>query len=255
MFKHYGFLNFILSIAIFLLFLKNYETWTKHAPNLIIKEESKRSESKVEPSSLASPSRPKSDTSSFITIAEKNIFHPERKDFISLNPEQPKAMPFNRPQVQLQGILITEEVQRASLILQGKSLPKGEKASRILNLGDQIGEYKLTKIFPDRIVLEGPGDVYELFLYDLKSPKKRRNIRTPSRPGETIHPLPGSPVPVPRTPRPRPQSPPPTLGSSREIQMPSPQTPLPPGWSAGPGSILTPTRKPPLPEEIRGGER
>ncbi len=254
MFKHYGFLNFILIIAILLLFLKNYETWTKQAPNLLIKEASKRSESKVETSPLASPSRPKSDASSFTTIAEKNIFHPERKDFISLNPEQPRAMPLNRPQVQLQGILITEEVQRASLILQGKSLPKGEKASRILNLGDQIGEYKLTKIFPDRIVLEGSGDVYEVFLYDLKSPKKRRDIRTPSRPAETIRPSPGSSVAVPRAPSPLPPSPPPPLGTTREIQMPSPQPPLPPGSPVGPGSTLTPARKPPLPE-IRGGER
>ncbi|MGB9700315.1 MAG: hypothetical protein ACPL5I_13130, partial [Thermodesulfobacteriota bacterium] len=222
MFKHYGFLNFILSVIIIFLFIKNYETWSKPDSELIIKEEGKRSESKGDAFPLLStPNIPKFDASSLTIIAEKNIFHPERREFLSLNPEQPKAIAMNRPQLQLQGVLITDEVQKASLILQGKSLAKGEKAAKTLNLGDQIGEYKLTKILPDRIVLEGPGDVYEVFLYDLKSPKKRMEIRTPTRPTEPIRSAPGGPVPTTRNPPPPSPTPQPFVGPAREIQLPT----------------------------------
>ena len=251
MFKHYGFLNIILIVIIIFLFNKNYETWTKPDSESIVKEESKRSESKGETLPLLSTLNiPKIDASSMTIIAEKNIFHPERREFVSLNPEQPKATPMNRPQLQLQGILITDEVQKASLILQGKSLPKGEKATKTLNLGDQIGEYKLAKILPDRIILEAPGDVYEVFLYDLKSPKKRREIRTPTRPTEPIRSSPGEPVPTTKTPPPTAPTPQPFVGPKREIQLP-----MSPGLPAMPGSILPPSRRPPLPEEIKGDKK
>ncbi len=253
MFKHYGLLNIILSVMIIFLFNKNYETWTKPDSGSIVKEESKRSDSKGETlPPLSTLNIRKADASSLTIIAEKNIFHPERREFVSLNPEQPKATPMNRPQLQLQGVLITDEVQKASLILQGKSLAKGEKATKTLNLGDQIGEYKLTKILPDRIVLEAPGDVYEVFLYDLKSPKKRREIRTPTRPTEPIRSSPGGPVPTTKTPPPPAPTSQPFVGPTREIQPPAYQSPLLQGSPAPPSSILPPSRRPPLPEEIKG---
>lgn len=249
--KHYGLLNFLLSITVLFLFIKNYETWIKHDLGPIAKGENKRSESKGAGIPLLSTlSSPKFDASSLPTIAGKNIFHPERREFISLSPEQPKAMPINRPQIQLQGILINEEVQKASLILQGKSLPKGEKAVRTLSLGDQIGEYKLTKILPDRIVFEAPGDVYEVFLYDLKSPKKRMGTRTAIRPPEPISPSPGRPEPTPRIHQ-TPQTP---SGPVREIHPPTYQPPSPPGSTSPPGALLSPPRRPPLPGEISGGK-
>lgn len=256
MFKQYAFINFLLSITVIFLFIKNYETWTKPDPGPIVKEESKRSESPGEFIPLLSTSsRPKFDASSLPTIAEKNIFHPERREFVSLSPEQPKAMPVNRPQIQLQGILITDEVQRASLTLQGKSLAKGEKATKTLNLGDQIGEYKLTKILPDRIVLETPGDTYEVFLYDLKSPKKRMEIRTPTFPTESIRSSTGEPVSTTRTPPPSPQTLQPSIGPTREIQPPAYQPPASQVTPALPSSLLPSLRRPPLPEEITGGKK
>lgn len=253
MFKHYGFLNFLLSIIIIFLFIKNYETWTKHDAGSPGKEESKRSESKGEVIPLLfSLNKPKFDASSLPNIAQKNIFHPERRDFVSLSPEQPKTTPINRPQLQLQGILITDEVQKASLTLQGKSLAKGEKATKTLNLGDQIGEYKLTKILPDRIVLEAPGDVYEVFLYDLKSPKKRMEIRTATRPPEPLRSSPGGPGPTTRTPPPLPQIPQPPIRPTREIQPPTYPPPSSKVTPALPSSLLPSPRRPPLPEEITG---
>lgn len=255
MFKHYGLFNFLLSIIIIFLFVKNYETWTKPEPRPITKEESKRSESKGDAIPLLSSLNiPKFDVSSLPALAQKNIFHPERREFVSLNPEQPKTMPLNRPQIQLQGILITDEVMKASLTLEGRSLPKGEKAVRTLNLGDQIGEYKLTKILPDRIVLEGPGDVYEVFLYDLKSPKKRMEIRTAPRRTEPIRSSPAGPVPTTKTSPPLPQTHPPSVGPMKETLSPTYQPPLPQRLPVSPGALLPNPRRPPLPEETTRGK-
>lgn len=246
---HYGILNFFLALLILLLSFKNYEIWIKEDSTPLKKEESRRSEAKIESSYPGISAKQKIPLSSLTVISEKNIFHPERREFILSTPEQPR--PINRPQIQLQGILITDEIQRASLILQGKSLSKGERAAKTLSLGDQIGEYKLTRILPDRIILEGPGDTFEVLLYDLKSPKKRVTVRPPSKPTEIT---PVSPV-SPRTSVPRQTSPSgaPQLGSEpfREVHPPGDQPPLPRGTSVIPGSSLSPERQIPLPEELR----
>ena len=42
-----------------------------------------------------------------------------------------------------------------------------------VKLGDQIGEFKLAKILPDRITMEAAGDSFEVLLYDPRTPKTK----------------------------------------------------------------------------------
>ena len=207
----YGVVNVLLCFIIFLLIFKNDEIWT--TPQSIDKKEGvKKGESPTEPPPALTVPRGSSFQESLLVITEKNIFHPDRKEF-SLPAVEP-AKPAIRPPVQLYGVMIVSDLKTASIANPSKPIPKGERETKTMKIGDRVGEYQLTQILPDRIVLEAPGDTYEVLLYDPKSPKKRAVVKTPSKPAGVISAFPAptalpapagvapAPIPIPGLPRP-----------------------------------------------------
>ena len=239
--SRYGVLSFLLFFAVLLLVFKNYETWWQPQAMTSRKEAARKTEAKAEVLPATGSARGKSAGDSLGVISEKNIFNPDRKEFSILAHEQPKppSSPLSRPPIQLSGVMIADHVQTASIINPGKPLAKGERATKTLKIGDQVGDYKLTRIMPDRVTFEAPGDTYEVLLYDPKAPKRRAEVKTPVKPAEITSALPGpppSPLPallpaVPRT------IPPPVLPVPKELPgeqqrvepvMPIPAIPVPP---------------------------
>ncbi len=228
--SRYGFAGFFLFCIVLLLAYKNYETWSHPFKWVAQKGAPKKAEAKTE-SLMTDVSREPSSHESILLITEKNIFNPDRKEFPLLLGEQ--AKPIVRPQVILYGVLITDNYQTASVVIPGRPLHKGEREIKTIKLGDQMGDYKLTKIFPDRITLEAKGDSFEVLLFDPKAPKRRMEMKTTTRPGEVASPLPVPapvPPPTPATPRPvlpqaRPAFPEPTRESISETPAPRPVTP------------------------------
>jgi len=244
----YGLLCFLAAFIIFLLVLKNYETWT--SPPAGVKE---RGESPAPgPKPEASPATPaqkeeneKASISSFIFISEKNLFHPERKEFPVIAPEPPKEVkkPVVRPQVTLYGVMIAGE-QRSASISYPRPLQKGEREVFTARVGDKVGEYKIAKISEDRIELEAPGDGFEVLLFDSKTPKKRVDARTVNKPAaitSTVATGPSAPDPTkpggpiaPGGPE-RPMAP----VQERIIESPAPRG-VSPALSPGPGPVPGP---------------
>ena len=176
-----GALNFLILFIILLLAFKNYEAWTLSAEVIPGKETAKKPGAKIEnPPVLGSQKEPAS-IQSYISIAEKNIFSPERKDFpIQPSPEAKK--PIARPQIVLYGVTIAGDYEVASIVNPGRTLHKGERETLTVKAGERIGEYKLAKILPDRIMMEGTEDSFEVLLYDPKTPKKRIEAKTEVKP-------------------------------------------------------------------------
>jgi hypothetical protein len=169
-----GMLCVVLFILILFLAIKNYDALT-HPLTLIPDQGStKKSETRPENSPAMAVVREPVSVASYLSIAEKNIFNPERKDFPIMESGS-TAKPDVRPQVILYGVTISKEYQSASVVNPGRPLKKGERDMMTLKLGERIGEYKLTKVLPDRIVLEAGGDTFEVLLYDPKSPKRRES--------------------------------------------------------------------------------
>ncbi len=191
----YGVINVLLAFIIFLLVFKNDEIWT--SPRMIFKKEGvKKSESPVESAPVLPAAEASSFRESLTVIAEKNIFHPDRKEFDL--PAAVPARPAARPPIQLFGVLISSDLKAVSISNPSKPLPKGERETKTIRMGDRIGDYKLTQIMADRIILEAPGDTYEVLLYDPKSPKRRVAMKTPSKPAEVTSALPlPTPQPIP----------------------------------------------------------
>jgi hypothetical protein len=263
----YGILSFLVSCAILLLILKNYEIWTQPIEWVPKKSLGKKSEIKPETKpeiktevpSTAGAQKDPSSIKSYVAIAGKNIFSPERKDFpIPMTAEGKK--PLVRPQVVLYGVTITGSYQAASVTNPGRPLRKGERETMTLKIGDKVGEYTLAKIFSDRISLEAPGDTFEVLLYDARVPKKRIEVKTETKPAAVTSTLPAAPAspattqpappaaastarPTPPAvatppPVPTPQIPRPTLPTRRGRMMyyPGSRTPTTPGTPATPAT-------------------
>lgn len=203
----YGVLCIILSILILLLAIKSYEAWTHSVEVPPDKGMMKKSETKVSPSPAILATKDPAADKTYILIAGKNIFSPERKDFpASASGSGISAGAMLRPKIVLYGITLSKDYQSASIVQTGRPLRKGERELITLKVGERIGEYRLAGIFPDRITLESEGDTFEVLLYDPGMPKQRKDVKTESKPASLTTAVPPStPSPaIPSKPTPEP---------------------------------------------------
>ncbi len=162
-----------------------------------------KKETKAEDNASAAEVKKSSKDFPYTAVAEKNIFSPERKEFPILT--QPTTIgemkkPIVRPQVILYGVTITEDYQSATLSNPGAAQRRGEREIITLKAGEKLGDYKLAKILPDRIVMESGEDSFEVLLQDPKNPKKRISVRTEVKPAIVATTTPPQALPAPATP-------------------------------------------------------
>jgi hypothetical protein len=191
--------------------IKNYEIWTQPVEWAPEENLGKKSQSKLEtrsegPSAIGFHKNPTS-MKSYVSIAEKNIFSPDRRDFPV--PMGTGARQVVRPQIVLYGVTIIGNYKAASMANPGRPLQKGERETFTVKVGERVGEYKLAEVLSDRVMLETEGDKFEVLLYDQSKSKRRIDVRTESKPATitSTQPAPSSP-PVTGLPTPAPPTPP-----------------------------------------------
>ena len=224
----YTVLSLVALCVIFLLIVKNYETWTRSFEATPERGIVKKQEAKIANPPTSSPQKALGPAPSNVVIAGKNIFSPDRKDFPVQSAEGKKVV---RPQIILYGVTIGDGYQFASIVNPGRSLLRGERETLSVKVGDKVGDYKLARISPDRISLEAEGDAFEVLLYDPKAPKKRTEVKTETKPVTVTSSQPQAgaapatgPSPVPSTTpsaTPKPSSPTPQVVSPRGGVIPS----------------------------------
>jgi hypothetical protein len=245
----YGVFCLLLCFIVLLLALKNYELWTRPIAGTLEEGEIRKAETKTEGPPILGSQRAAMPIASYIFVADKNIFSPERKEFSIIGLDQSK--PMTRPQIVLYGVTISRDYQSATIVNPGRPLRKGEREMMTLTIGDRVGEYKLAKILPDRITMEAGEDSFEVLLFDSTMPKRRTFTKTESKPAEVTStsptPVP-APAPVPRAAgAPKPPEPP----RERVIEPPLPR-PVPPTPAPYPGTY--PGRRPMRPYTPPGSE-
>ena len=215
----YGFLCFLALALVLLLMVKNYAIWTQPVDWVPEEKTAKRPQNKLEnkPEVVSTFGTQKSPPSmkSYASIAEKNVFSPDRRDFPA--PLGTGARQVVRPQIVLYGVTIIGNYKAASIASPGRPLQKGERETFTVKVGERVGEYKLTEVLSDRVTFEAEGDTFEVLLYDQSKSKRRTDIRTESKPATITSTqsapspsVPGSPMPAAPTPSavvPRPTSP------------------------------------------------
>ena len=195
----------VLVITVFLAF-GNYEIWAQAVEPLQKpqKEERKPPDKKAATLPTTGPVKDTVPAQSPISIAEKNIFSPERKDFPATQPSLETPKPNLRPRVTLYGVAIAADYQSATISNPGRDVRKEERETRTLKIGEQIGEYKLAKILPDRIAMESNGDSFEVLLYDSQNPKEKKEVRAETKLATAANPQPAPASPLVEAPDPGP---------------------------------------------------
>ena len=232
----YGILNLVVFIIVILLASKTYRAWTNPIEVTPEREVIKKTLEKVKSPPIAGDKNESLNLSSYITISEKNIFSPDRKDFPTQTKPQVKK-PVVRPQISLYGVTLADDYQSACIGNSASPAKKGEREAMTVKIGDRIGEYKLAKILPDRIALEAMADTFEVLLYDHTKPKKRIYAKTETKAAEITTTIPASssssasPQIIPA------QEPPKAAASIRERTTKTPlPRPAPPAPSPSPRS-------------------
>ncbi len=259
--NRFGIPSLLLSVIVSLLLYYNYEVWVKPFPQIPMKESPRKTEGKPRGESPPMVPGPREAVpAAFIqVISDKNMFSPDRKEFSSGQGAGDQARPVTRPQVVLYGVLIAENAQMATIVNPGRPLRKGEREAMTIKVGDRVGEYKLAQVMADKIVLEAPGDTFEVPLIDPKAPKKRTEVRTaapppaitsasgmvpgtagfpmappvvpgtPGAPGIAPSPFPRPVMPTPAIPSasPRPIGPSPQVDTSSPMPRPTPPASVP----------------------------
>lgn len=180
MMSRYFVFKTLLCFVILLIALKSYETWnysTELLPDAWAVPE--KAETKNENPPMTTSMKEPASVGSYNLISEKNIFNPERRDFPTTPPG--KSNPILRPQIVLYGVTIAADYQSATVANPGRPIRKDERETLTIKLGEKIGEYRLAKILPDRIVMERNEDNFEVLLYDPKNPKRRMEARTETK--------------------------------------------------------------------------
>ncbi len=159
----------LLATAITLFFELDYPLLRKQVSvePVETKEIAIQSEEKMAPESSVS-------YADFISIAEKNLFHPERE----IPKSETAAIP--KPELILYGTLITDDVSIA--YVEDKrapySTPGRAKRQTALKKGNSIGGYVLREIEPNRIVLVKGEDKLVVMLDD--NAKRKGSEAAPS---------------------------------------------------------------------------
>ena len=246
----YGMVGLFLALVFVLLIFKNYETWNQPIEALPEKEMTKKPEKKSEPYPITKDQEENTTIKTYVGIADKNIFSPERKEFpITLIPGGELKKPIIRPQIVLFGISIVGDYQSATVSTPGKPLQKGERETTTLKIGESVGDYKVSKILSDRIMMAAGEDSFEVLLHDPKVPKKRTYVKTESKPAAVVSVSPPTASTSPAT-----LSPPsPTLASEgvarpagevpARVTIPRPTAPAIPTSPATPTSPMPYTRR------------
>jgi hypothetical protein len=215
----YGLLSLLALLIVFLLAAENVEVWTGSIEGGAEKVDITRGEKKQEASLILGAQKESPSIKSYIFVAEKNIFSPERKEFPLSAGAAGGKQPLVRPQVILYGVTISDNYRAASIASPGRPLKKGEREMITLKVGDPLGEYKVTQILSDRITLQTEEDSFDVLLYDAATPKKRTDVKTVTKPPAVTSTLPG----------PAPAQPPPAAA-----EAPKPVAPRQPGTGIAP---------------------
>jgi hypothetical protein len=237
----YGLLSLLALLIVLLLAVENIGVWTGSIEVVREKGEARKMEKKTQATPTLGGQKEPPSIKSYILIAEKNIFSPERKEFSLLTGAGTGGKkPLVRPQVILYGVTISENYRAASIVSPGRPLKKGEREMITLKVGDPVGEYKLAKILSDRITLQAEEDSFDVLLYDASAPKKRMDVRTETKPATVTTTLPGAPPSVQppaavEAPKPAVPREPAATVTPTPAPLPRPVTPIvpPPGFRRG----------------------
>lgn len=137
--------------------------------------------------------------STYNSVAEKNLFSPDRAESPAgeaTEPESPGIV--SKQKIFLYGIVTLDGKKQALINYPetGAGVPRGQTKDRWVKAGDSIGDLSVARIDKDRIVLREGASEHEISLHDDNKPVRQQKTVTPGSSTPVVVVTDTSPEPV-----------------------------------------------------------
>ncbi|MCU0615361.1 MAG: hypothetical protein MUD09_09845 [Desulfobacterales bacterium] len=191
------FINIVLVVGVIFFAVKTFDVWFKEQKQFPVPISSTRQE--IEPEKQVAK-RNLPPESAYRTIADKNLFSEDRKEYLPPTPDpelestlenETEIKPFDGfgKSVTLYGVLIWNDLKKALITNPDKKngepqdiwVQKGDTLLEIKKR-DRVAALKVDEILNDRILVRDESSKYEILLYDKEKSKKREMIKMDEAP-------------------------------------------------------------------------
>ena len=128
--------------------------------------------------------------SSFRAVVDKNLFSPDRAEYIPEVIEEKNQEEINEPEAEdleapkikivLHGVVITDALKTA--LIDNPEGKAGKQKNQWIKTGDKIGDLKVIALKQDRIILKQGATRYQVLLYNQKKNKSYTAAAKSSKP-------------------------------------------------------------------------
>lgn len=184
-FSKIGLIN--ISLAVFVVFFEimSFDVWSQGNKPIQEIQPGKSSEKPLPGKGVMGRTTPPEST--YGIVAEKNLFSSNRSEFI---PEKPKPGPGAEPgslkisekMIFLYGVVLMGDNKQALISNPETGTQAGKKPAKDkwVKVGDTMGNFSVSDIRKDRIILADGANTHEILLYDKNKPA--RKIIVPEKP-------------------------------------------------------------------------
>ncbi|MHB8908680.1 MAG: hypothetical protein ACYDAA_07355 [Syntrophales bacterium] len=165
-------INISLVVCVAFFGIMSFEVWSKRDETIQEMQTGKRSEKPLPGKGIVERTMP--PESNYGIVADKNLFSPKRVEFI---PEKVEGGPLkiSEKMIFLYGVIVTGDRKMALINNPDPGPQAGKKPARDkwVKVGDAIGNFSVTDIRKDRIILTGGASTHEILLYDKNKPARK----------------------------------------------------------------------------------
>ena len=171
MFSKIWLINLVLAVGVIFFGINAVGIWSendkKPAKSQATQKASSRSVKKITPKKLP-------PESAYKVIVERPLFSPDRA--MPEEAEEKKELKVAGRKIVLYGVIIMDDMKTALI---ANPAPKaGAKQSIWIKVGDAVGDFKVTGIKKEAIILAEGAKRHEILLYDKDNPKQRVGVQT-----------------------------------------------------------------------------
>lgn len=187
MFSKIWMFNIILVACAIFFGIRAHDVWTGKEKT-VPKKQAERAVSRPEKRSAGRRTAPES---AYRVIADRNLFSPDRKEFIPEEPEKEKEpepevrqLRVSGKTVTLYGVIMTDNYKSA--LISNPVRGDDERKHRWIKKGDKIGDIAVADIQKESILLTEGDKKYEILLYDRKKSGTKNTVEKNIRPTVVI---------------------------------------------------------------------
>lgn len=177
MFSKIWLINLILAVGVIFFGINAVGIWSendkKPAKSQATQKASSRSVKKIAPKKLP-------PESAYKVVVERPLFSPDRAmpEEVEEPPEaeEKKELKVAGRKIVLYGVIIMDDMKTA--LIANPAPRAGAKQSIWVKVGDAVGDFKVTGIKKETIILAEGAKKHEILLYDKNNPKQRVGVKT-----------------------------------------------------------------------------